>query len=99
MKARTILLGLSIAALSACAKDKAPATDSSLARDLALAGSQTPQPTTFQDTAIAPAPTQAGRAKEEPPAPVPARVARQPEAVQPRPQTPTVAQQPAPAPV
>jgi hypothetical protein len=97
MNARTISLGFAFAALAACAKDKAPSTDSSLARDLALAGSQTPQPATFQDTAVAPAPTQAGRAKEEPPAPVRARVAQQPINQTPRPLTPTVSSQPAPA--
>ena len=65
----TCLLALTAAA--ACGGDKTTiraTADSDLARDLALAGAQPVQPT-FQDTAIAPAPTQAGRAKQEPPAP------------------------------
>jgi hypothetical protein len=99
MNVRTISAAVSLALLAACAKDKAPATDSSLARDLALAGSQTPQPTSFQDTAIAPAPAPAARAPEQRPAPVLARTAREPEARTPRPTAPPPSQQPAPAPV
>ncbi|MDB4878164.1 MAG: hypothetical protein JWM41_4610 [Gemmatimonadetes bacterium] len=84
---------LSAAACSDKAKSRA-ATDSALAKDLALAGQQTAQPT-FQDTSIAPAPTQAARAKQDAPAPVRARTARQPKPAAPQ----RVAQTPVPAPV
>ena len=94
---------LLLAAAAACAdKAKARATaDSDLARDLALAGAQpvqTAQPT-FQDTSMAPAPTQAGRAKEEP-APVRARTSNKPVVQTPAPaataHTPVPTPQPAP---
>jgi hypothetical protein len=48
--------------------------DSSLARDLALASTQISQPT-FEDTAVAPTPSQAGSATDENPAPARARSA------------------------
>jgi hypothetical protein len=91
------LLGAAILmAASACRDNaaKTAATDSSLARDLALASSQAAQPT-FQDTALSPAPTQAGRAKEEPPAPVKAKAAQKPVTQSPKPTH--VAVQPPPA--
>lgn len=106
---RAASIGLTLIAAAACS-DKAAkkaATDSALARDLALANTQVAQPT-FQDTAIAPAPQQAGRAKQEPPAPVRTRTAEKPKTETPRPvpkasaPTPTpapVIQNPAPAPV
>lgn len=102
MKSRVYpaVLGLLAIAASACA-DKASrqaAADSTLARDLALAGAQTAQPT-FQDTALAPAPTQAGRAKQEPPAPVRARAAERPVTQTPHPAQVAVQPPPAPAPV
>jgi hypothetical protein len=81
------------AACSDKAKSRA-ATDSALARDLALAGQQTAQPT-FQDTSIAPAPTPAATAKQNPPAPVQKRTAQAPKPAAPQ----RVAQAPAPTPV
>lgn len=54
--ARGLLLTAASLALAACAHDAStPATDSSLARDLALAQSQRAPDPTFQDTVIAPA--------------------------------------------
>lgn len=87
---------------AACSSDSArkAQTDSTLARDLALASSQPAQPT-FQDTAIAPAPVQAGRAKA-PPELVKTHVAtkRTPPARKPAPTpTPQPVEAPAPAPV
>ncbi len=86
--------GAVLVAAAACSdRSKSADTDSSLARDLALAGTQTQQPT-FQDTAIAPAPTPTptGRAHRETPAPVRARTQA------PRREAPRVAQRPAPHP-
>ncbi|HEY4306837.1 MAG TPA: YMGG-like glycine zipper-containing protein [Gemmatimonadaceae bacterium] len=88
---------------AACSKSdsKTAQTDSALARDLALASSTPVQPT-FQDTAIAPAPVQAGRAKT-PPTPTRTHVASKPSS--PKPRTPArepvpqPAEAPAPAPV
>src|SRR5262249_28321736 len=64
---RVAPLAAALAVAAACSRDadKKAQTDSSLARDLALASAQPAQPT-FQDTAIAPAPVQAGRAKTPP---------------------------------
>jgi hypothetical protein len=56
---------------------KNASADSSLARDLALAGAQTPEPT-FQDTAVAPTPSQAGNARDEAAAAQPRRAALPP---------------------
>jgi hypothetical protein len=86
-------VALTLFALAACNKtDGRAAADSALARDLALASSQTTQPT-FQDTAIAPAPTPVQQAKEEPPAPARTRA-------RPKPQPPKqVVETPAPRPV
>lgn len=101
---RAVSLGTALIVASACS-DKAAKqaqADSSLARDLALASAQPSQPT-FQDTAIAPAPTQAGRAKA-PPEPVKTRVASRPTTPTPRKPasttpTPQPVEAPAPAPV
>lgn len=93
----TLAAAIALVAVSACSdKSARPATDSSLARDLALAGAQTQAPPTFQDTAVAPAPTPASRAKQAPPAPVKARAAEKPVTRTPRPVQ--VAQQSAPTP-
>jgi hypothetical protein len=91
---RVVSLAAALAAVAACSNDaaKKAQTDSALARDLALASAQPAQPT-FQDTAIAPAPVQAGRAKT-PPAPVRTHVASRPS--NPKPRVPT--RQPAPQP-
>jgi hypothetical protein len=103
MNRSLLLRGVAALALTAAAAcgDKAKAraaADSDLARDLALAGAQPVQPT-FQDTAIAPAPTQAGRTKQEPPAPVRTHTSSKPvvETPRPKPTAPTPAPQPAPA--
>jgi len=94
----TLAAAIALVAASACSdKSAKPATDSSLSRDLALAGAQTQAPPTFQDTAVAPAPTPASRAKEAPPAPVKARAANKPVTRTPRPVQ--VAQQSAVTPV
>ncbi len=88
---------LTAAACSDKAKSAASA-DSALAKDLALAGQQTAQPT-FQDTALAPAPTPASSAKKEIPSPTPKRAAvTKPRAEVPRrvAQAPTPQPQPAP---
>src|SRR5262245_2221125 len=60
------LLGAAIAA-TACSDQaaKQARSDSELARDLALAGTQTAQPT-FQDTSVSPAPVKAAREVREP---------------------------------
>jgi outer membrane biosynthesis protein TonB len=88
------LLGAAIAA-TACSDQaaKQAKTDSALARDLALAGTQTAQPT-FQDTSVSLAPVKAAPEVKEPPAPV--RTRTTPPPPKPRPQT---VSQPAPAPV
>src|SRR5262245_6507406 len=99
------LLGAAIAA-TACSDQaaKQAKTDSALARDLALAGTQTAQPT-FQDTSVSPAPVKAAPEVKEPPAPV--RTRTTPPPPKPRPQTispppvttpQVVASAPAPAP-
>lgn len=75
-------IGLTLLLAAACSDNSAKAravADSDLARDLALAGTQTVAPqATFQDTATAPAPTPASRAKHEPPAPVRTHVSHKP---------------------
>jgi hypothetical protein len=88
------LLSAAIAA-TACSDQaaKQARTDSSLARDLALAGTQTAQPT-FQDTSVSPAPVKAAPEKKEP-APL-VRTRTTPPPPKPRPET---ISQPAPAPV
>jgi len=88
---------LTLLALAACTDKTAAnraAADSALARDLALASSQTTQPT-FQDTAVAPTPTPAARAQEQPPSPVLTRTARKPQPIPRRP----VVETPPPRPV
>ena len=99
---RVAALGAAVVAAAACSRaDKKAETDSALARDLALASAQPAQPT-FQDTALAPAPVQAGRAKT-PPEPTRTQTAARRTTPAPRPparepeRPPTVA--PAPAPV
>jgi hypothetical protein len=98
MNAKTLTAALVLVAAAACS-DKAAkqaAVDSTLAKDLALAGSQTAQQPTFQDTSIAPSPAPAARRQEQP-APVKARVAEKPVTHTPRPASPPpVVQQPAP---
>lgn len=86
---RLAVMGLALGLCAACS-DKESArgnSDSSLARDLALANAQTAAAPTFQDTAQAPAPAPASRSQErtERPAPVRTHTARRPE-VQPPPQ-------------
>jgi hypothetical protein len=73
-------IALTLLALAACTNktDSRAAADSALARDLALASSQTSQPT-FQDTAMAPAPTPVQQAKEQTPAPVRTRTTPKPQ--------------------
>ncbi len=98
MKTPIAKLCLGLALLTIACGDKAKQAaqpDSSLARDLALAGAQTGQAPTFQDTAVAPAPVKAAPSpKRETPAPVRKKVAPRP-----RPQPPkAVAQTPAPQP-
>jgi outer membrane protein with glycine zipper len=91
-------LGIALVTLAAC-RDKAngPGADSTLAKDLALAGQQTAQPT-FKDTAIAPTPSPASVAKQAPPAPVKAPAAIKPKP-KPKAEVPQkVAQTPPPAP-
>lgn len=91
---RSTALGVALAAAAACSRgDRQASTDSALARDLALASAQPAQPM-FQDTAIAPEPVQAGRAKA-PPEPVKAPAATR--RTTPKPRTPV--REPAPQPV
>lgn len=109
IRAASAMLVLMAAAACSDKAAKKAAADSALARDLALAGAQPAQPT-FQDTAIAPAPTPASRAKQEPPAPVRTKTSQRPITQAPRPvaqapvpqtvpvQAPVVAPAPAPAP-
>jgi hypothetical protein len=112
MTTRIAKLALGLALLTAACGDRAKKTaqaDSSLARDLALAGTQTAATPTFQDTTVSPAPAKAAPApKKEAPAPVRTKTARRPEpptqvaqARAPQPQPPVVVPQPiaaAPAP-
>jgi len=96
---RALAVAAAVLAATACAdKNKSNATtDSALAKDLALAGQQTAQPT-FQDTAVAPSPVPAAfNPKPDAPAPVRSRVAERPERRAPRPQAPKP--EPTPAPV
>jgi hypothetical protein len=90
---RVAALTAAVVAAAGCSRgDKKAETDSTLARDLALASAQPAMPT-FQDTAIAPAPVQAGRAKT-PPEPTRAQAAPRRTAPAPR----TTPRQPAPQP-
>jgi hypothetical protein len=97
-----VLSSLALCAFAACGRDKASdraATDSSLARDLALAGQQTSQQPTFQDTTIAPTPEPAPAKQRErvvERAPAPRRQTPQPRRQTPEPQR--VAQTPPPQP-
>jgi hypothetical protein len=102
---RLAVIGLALGLCAACSdRDSARAgSDSSLARDLALANAQTPAAPSFQDTATAPTPAPASRSQErtERPAPVRTHTARRPE-VQPPPQqthaaAPPPSTQPAPS--
>ena len=102
-------IAFALLVLAACtdkASDSRAAADSALARDLALASSQTTQPT-FQDTAIAPAPVPKQQAKEQLPTPVRARATPKPkpqpvrpvvETPPPRPVSNAVSSAPAPTP-
>lgn len=110
-----VVTSIALCALAACGRDKTSdraSADSALARDLALAGQQTSQQPTFQDTTIAPTPEPAPAkqrqriAEREPeprrPAPVPRRQAPEPQRVAqtpPQPQPITSAPAPAPAPI
>lgn len=101
---RAGLVGAALLGAAAC-RDKAAtgAADSTLSKDLALAGQQTQVPT-FQDTAIAPAPAKAAVVKKQPPAPTPKPKTQPPPlpkaVVQaPAPQPAPVLQAPMPAPV
>jgi hypothetical protein len=87
---RVFILAAALIGVAACSdKAKAPATDSSLARDLALAGQQTSEPT-FKDTAVAPSRVQAARTNNAP-LPVLTRTPSRPAARAPQPaaQAPT----------
>ncbi len=98
---RWVVIGLALGLSAACSDKEATSragADSSLARDLALANSQTPATPTFQDTATAPAPAPASRAQhEDRPAPVHTHAARQPRVEQP-PQQSHAAPPPTPQP-
>jgi hypothetical protein len=99
MKTRFAKLCLGLALLTAaCGGDKAKQAaqvDSSLARDLALAGQQPGGNPTFQDTSVAPAPAKAAPSpKPEAPAPVHRKADPRPRPAPPQ----TVAQAPAPQP-
>jgi hypothetical protein len=94
---------IALGAAAACKRDSAQeraAADSVLARDLALAGQQTPAQPTFQDTTIAPTPAPARAAErqrvEQEPAPKRQAPARKPSRHAPEPQP--VAQTPLPQP-
>ena len=96
------VLVAALVAVSACRKDDSGSrgSDSSLALDLALAGQQTAQQPTFQDTTVAPAaepaPTKTEpRVIEREPAPAPRRPAPAP---QPAPEPQRTAQVPPPQP-
>jgi YMGG-like Gly-zipper len=109
-----VVTSLALCALAACGRDKASdraSADSALARDLALAGQQTSQQPTFQDTTIAPTPEPAPAkqrqrvVEQEPaprrPAPTPRRQAPEPQRVAqtpPPPQPQPITSAPAPAP-
>src|SRR5215470_14134965 len=99
MTTRIAKLALGLALLTIACSDKTAKksadVDASLARDLALAGQQSTQPPTFQDTSVAPTQAKAAPApKAEAPAPVRTRTAPRP-----RPEPPkAVAQAPAPQP-
>lgn len=99
---RAFVVSASLLAVAACSdKTKSAATaDSTLAKDLALAGQQTAQPT-FQDTAIAPTPTPASIDKKAPPAPVRATAGKKTETPRRVAQAPaaTPAPQRAPSPI
>ena len=112
---RAVAIGAgALLALATACKDRGNANaDSALARDLALAGQQTVQPT-FQDTSIAPTPQRAAVAPQAPPTErvrtksaerperreTPQRVATRPrpQPEAPRPEPQQVAQAPSPAP-
>lgn len=93
LRAASIAVVLLTAAACADKAKRTAATDSVLARDLALAGQQTANPT-FQDTAVAPAPKAAAQVPKAVPTPVHTRTAERPKTQVPR----QVAQAPAPAP-
>lgn len=92
LRAASIAVVLFTAACADKAKSSG-APDTILARDLALAGQQTANPT-FQDTAVAPTPKQVDQAPKQVPTPVRTRTAQKPKTQVPR----QVAQAPRPAP-
>src|SRR5438132_12869732 len=84
-------LALALVAAAACRGGDKSTSDSTLAKDLALANQQSAPPT-FQDTAVSPAPKPASIAKQNPTAPTRTQVAQKPqpkvEARRPVPQAP-----------
>ena len=99
-----VVAAVALLGVAACGEHSTnrASTDSALANDLALAGQQTAQPT-FQDTAVAPAPIPAARARTTVPGRRPTREAPTTNAaLAPRPRTtvpqPVAAPVPGPAP-
>jgi hypothetical protein len=94
-----VAAAIALLGLGACSEHSGSrvATDSSLARDLALAGQQTAQPT-FQDTTIAPTPAPAAHTNRDEQTPTRSRVARNPRNRAPQPVPPAPAPEPVPAP-
>jgi hypothetical protein len=94
-----VAAAIALLGLAACSEHSGnrAATDSSLARDLALAGQQTAQPT-FQDTTIAPAPAPAAHTNRDEQTPIRSRVARNPRNRAPQPVPPSPSPEPVPAP-
>ena len=101
MKIRNLNVATAVAllGLAACGEQSGNrvATDSSLTKDLALAGQQTAQPT-FQDTTIAPTPAPAARTSRDDQMPIRSRVARNPRNRAPQPVAHSTPPQPVPAP-
>jgi YMGG-like Gly-zipper len=101
---RWAVIGLTLGLCAACSDKEAASRaggDSSLARDLALANSQSAASPQLQDTATSPAPAPASHAqREDRPAPVRTHTARRPQVEQPPQQShaaPTPSVQPPPS--
>lgn len=100
-----VVTSIALCALAACGRDKTSdraSADSALARDLALAGQQTSQQPTFQDTTIAPTPEPAPAKQRERVVerePAPRRPAPAPRREEPQPQRVTQTPQPQPTPI
>ncbi|HEY5060691.1 MAG TPA: hypothetical protein VII52_04095, partial [Gemmatimonadaceae bacterium] len=94
-----VAAAVALLGLVACSEHSSnrAASDSSLARDLALAGQQTAQPT-FQDTTIAPTPAPAAHTNRDDQTPIRSRVARNPRNRAPQPVPPSPSPEPVPAP-